>query len=79
MDVNLIETLTFKHGIFSALFTYIGILRFFIKPAMGLLLCISKATDSKFDDKLYVSIKKSWWYCVIIYVLDWFTSFKIKK
>jgi len=77
--VNLIDTLAFKNGMLSALFAYIGVLRFFIKPVMSLFLHVSKLTPTKVDDKFFDKINKSWWYNTIVYMIDWFTSYKVRK
>lgn len=79
MDANLLSILMLEQGLLSALFAYIGILRFLVKPMMSLFHYISKITPTKVDDKLYTKIRSSLWYNTVVFIVDWFTSLKMKQ
>jgi len=60
-------------------FTFIGVLRFFVKPIMALIEAYVKVSKSTSDDLAYEKASNSKWYKVIVFVLDWFGSIKIQK
>lgn len=58
---------------------FIGMLRLFIKPLMGLLEAYTQVSPSKVDDKLPEQVKEHKAYKAVAYLLDWFASIKVKK
>ena len=62
----------------NTFFMIVGILRFVLKPFMSLLTFISTKTPTKKDDIIMTKIKRSSWYNIVVYLVDWLFSLKIK-
>ena len=72
--VSLLASNPATAGVLSA----IGILRLVNKPLMSLIRSVVAATKTKSDDEALAEIERSPAYIAVTYVLDWFTSVKIK-
>lgn len=75
----LLEAYAGKFGVVIQVLTYIGSARLILKPLNGLADSIVAATPSDSDDKKLSAFRESKGYKLVIYLLDWLGSIKIKK
>ncbi len=57
----------------------IGALRLVVKPLMVALTAFAKETETPKDDEVLAKIETSKAYKLLLFVLDWLASIKIKK
>lgn len=77
--IPLIQTAAIKYPAITSAIAVIGVLRLIFKPIMSVLHAYTEATESKSDDERLVVFEKSKAFKAIIWLVDFFASYKIKK
>ena len=75
----LIEIYGGSQGWLVSAISIIGSLRLFIKPIMSLISAYVLFTPSVKDDEKFNELEKGNTLKTVIYILDWFSSIKVKK
>lgn len=75
----LIEAYAGNYSVAIQIVAIVGTLRLLVKPLMTILEVVVKLTPTKADDKLPEVVKNHKAYKLVVYLLDWFASVKLKK
>lgn len=77
--IPLLHTLLSKYPLTSSIIAVVGTLRIIFKPLMTFLHAYVQATPGKSDDLKLEKVEASKIYKTIVFLVDYFTSYKIKK
>jgi hypothetical protein len=77
--VPLIQGLSAKYPVLVSVFLVMGVLRSIFKPLMTFLHAYVLATPSEKDNKKLAKLESSKVYKAIVFLVDYFSSVKLKK
>ena len=79
MLAGFLQGLIEKYPVAMTIISIMGMARLIIKPTMVYLHEVVLVTETKKDDEMLAKVEGSKAYKAILFVLDWFTSIKVKK
>ncbi len=79
MLAGFLQGLIEKYPVAMTIISIMGMARLIIKPTMVYLHEVVLVTETKKDDEMLAKVEGSKVYKAILFVLDWFTSIKVKK